>query len=321
MSSAPTFLAPLPWRVLVLGGTGFIGRHAVASLLARGHSVVIGTRRPHRTPRRLGHAAARCERRETHLQRLQREADWHTRLADIDAVINCVGILRPRGAETYERVHHDAPAALARACATRNIRLVHVSALGLDRGRSGFLVSKRRGERAVLASNADAVVVRPSLLDGAGGFGARWLRRVADWPLHPYPANARGRIAVMAVTDLGECLAKLVLAPAGAFAEGRTRVAELGGPVEMPIADVIALLRSRDKPAPPLAVPAVLVRLGAHLCDLLHLTPLSFGHYELLQYDNAPRHNLAGRLLGRTPAPIGRQHERVTLPEQGMVLR
>ena len=40
-------------QVLVLGGTGFVGRHAAAALRARGHSVLIGTRRPKRALAKL----------------------------------------------------------------------------------------------------------------------------------------------------------------------------------------------------------------------------------------------------------------------------
>ena len=38
-------------RVLVLGGAGFIGRHVVAALMARGHEAIVGTRDPGRAAR------------------------------------------------------------------------------------------------------------------------------------------------------------------------------------------------------------------------------------------------------------------------------
>jgi len=113
-------------RVLVLGGTGFIGRHVAAALAARGHEVCIGTRHPARAARRLPPSLRTCELREAHLERLGARRDWHVLLAGCDTVVNAVGILRQRGAETYERVHHRAPAALAAACALGGRRLVHV---------------------------------------------------------------------------------------------------------------------------------------------------------------------------------------------------
>lgn len=290
---------PLASTVLVLGGTGFIGRHVVAALQAQGCRVAIGSRAPRRHRRR--HVAD--DWREVRMERLQQASDWPALLEGCDAVVNCVGILRPRGGETYDRVHHRAPAALAAACGERGLRLVHVSALGLDADvRSRFLRSKRDGEAALRASGADWHIVRPSLLDGEGGFGARWIRRVARWPLHPLPRGATGRLAVLDVRDLGEAIANLVFEP---FPLRREH--DLGGLHARTLDQHFAALRSlhTGKPALRIRVPDFATRLLAHACDLLHATPLSFGHWELLRHDNRPRENHLPALLGRAPREVG----------------
>src|SRR4029079_9648837 len=107
-----------------------------------------------------------------------------------------------------DRVHRLAPAALAEACRLRGLRLVHVSALGLQAdARSRFLRSKLAAELALKASGADWRIVRPSLLDGEGGYGAKWLRFLSRFPIHALPADAKGKIAALDVRDLGEALA------------------------------------------------------------------------------------------------------------------
>jgi len=290
-------------RVLVLGGTGFIGRHVAAALAARGHEVSIGTRHPRRARRRLPAALRGCELREAHFERLDHRADWHLLLAGCHAVVNTVGILRNRGAETYDRVHHLAPRALAAACALGGRRLVHVSALGLSHAaRSGFLRSKLAGERAVAASGAPYSIVRPSLLEGEGGFGAKWLRWFARWPVHFVPADARGRIAALDVADLGEAIAILCEKPASA----EWREIEVGGAAAPTMAEYLAALRARrtSRAALRLTVPAWLARIVSHACDAVHFSPFSFGHLELLRRDNVPRPNLLPRLLGRESAPL-----------------
>lgn len=288
---------------LVLGGAGFIGRHAAAALAARGHAVVIGSRRPYRAARRLPPSLHSCERREAHLERLTAPEAWYPLLRGIDTVVNAVGILRERGAETYERVHHLAPGALAVACAARGIRLVHVSALGLhDGARSGFLRSKLAGERALAASRSNYSIVRPSLLDGDGGYGALWFRRIARWPLHLVPADARGRVDALDVGELGEAIS--VLCEKG-DARGWREV-ELGGGVPRSFGDYLASLRPAGlRPAPRIAIPAWLARLASHLFDMAHFSPLSFGHIELMRRDNLPHPNRLPALLGRAPARVG----------------
>lgn len=298
---------PIP-TVLVLGGAGFIGRHAVAALLALGLPTAVGSRHPNHIDHRLPDAAKNCPRRQARFEDLLAPEDWHGILEGFDVVINCVGILRVRGRETYDRVHHLAPAALAEACRRTGKRLVHVSALGLEQPvRSGFLRSKCDGEAALKRSGADCCIVRPSLLDAeTGGYGALWLRRVARWPVHALPADATGRIAAMDVQDLGEALAKLATHTTLATAQGPAEF-ELGGEQAMPLRDYLAALRRlhTDRTAINLPIPGWLARIGSHVCDLLHVTPFSFGHWELLRRDNCPKENHLAALLGRAPKPVG----------------
>jgi NADH dehydrogenase len=88
--------------------------------------------------------------------------------------------------------------------------------------------------------------------------------------------------------------------------EGRREV-ELGGSARRTMAEYLGALRAvhRDDPALRLPVPAILARLGSHLCDLLHFSPFSYGHLELMRRDNLPRLNQLAALIGRAPTPVG----------------
>lgn len=219
-------------------------------------------------------------------------------------VVNCVGILRQRPGESYDDIHHRAPGALARACAVFNIRLIHTSALGLHKGtKSRFLSSKLLGERAIAKSGCDYSIVRPSLLNGEGGFGARWLRGLSRSPLHIIPHGAKGGIAAIRCTDLG--LAFAALAKMGTLSHHRE--VELGGTYAFSYAEYLRALRTGyvDSQAMQIKLPDWLTRLGAHVCDSLHFSPFSYGHWILLQRDNIPMPNRLPELLGRAPHPVG----------------
>ena len=293
-------------KVLVLGGAGFIGRHAVAALRAQGHAVVVAGRDPRharRHPELQG-----CAYRALRFEGIAGAADAAPLLEGVEAVLNCVGILRERLHESYAAVHLRAPAALAAACREAGLPFVHVSALGLGHPhRSGFLRSKRAGEAAIMASGADWRIARPSLLHGRGGYGARWLRVLARLPLHLVAKAARGRIATLDVGELGEALARLVALPIAADAPCAAREFELGGLQARPLAEYMQSLRIERGAAPAwrLRVPDWLARLASHAFDLTHLTPFSFGHWELLQHDNVPQPNRLPELLGRAPRTIG----------------
>ena len=228
-------------------------------------------------------------------------------MGQYDVILNCVGILRPQRRASYDQVQHLVPAAIAQACVGRAVRFIHVSALGLAASdRSGFLISKSLGERAIQSTTCDWVLVRPSLLDGEHGFGAAWLRGVSKLPLFVYPKDATGRIAALTAQDLGEALAALCLRESSELGLAESRIFELGGEDQYNFPQYIRGLRSRysDRRALAIPIPGWSARLAAHVCDLLHFTPFSFGHWELLRKDNVPNPNRLAELLGRPPTKV-----------------
>lgn len=287
-------------RYLVLGGRGFIGRHCVAALRRAGAEVLIGSRRP-----------TAGLPRPVDLQGLPRPADWREILEPLqarglDAVINTVGILRQDPWRDYRTIHHLAPAALASHCAANGLSLLHVSALGLEPvARSRFILSKRAGDAAVRACGPPCLVLRPSLLDGPDGFGSRWLRVVSRLPLRAMPTSATGRIAALHVDDLAEAIARLLrLSNEQRQAFAPQGVVELGGQQRLTLSEYLQQLQPSRR-AWQLPIPHWLARTVAHLCDLLHLTPFSFGHLELLGRDNLPQGRQLQVLLGRTERILG----------------
>ena len=296
-------------RVLVLGGRGFIGRHVVAALRARSIDVDIGSRHKH---------ADETQVLRLRMEGLERECDWQEIIEPYDCVINCVGIMRSRWREPLNRVQYLAPIALAKNCAENRTRLLHISALGLGaHRRSKFLNSKWNAEKEILRQDGPIYVVRPSLLDGEGGFGARWIRRVAQWPVNLIPAQALGRIAALHVNDLADAMCALVLKDARQMAD-LPRAIELGGTRHFLLPEYLAHLRHarHAREARVIKVPALFARLASHLCDVLHVTPYSFGHLELLMTDNIAEPNHLPGLLGRPLRALGPVQTPVAAPAE-----
>lgn len=125
-------------------------------------------------------------------------------------------------------------------------------------------------------------------------------------PLFAIPGDAKGQIAALDVTDLADALAQLCLFADDELDLQQSRVFELGGRRTYDFEAYIRGLRRRytHRSAFAIPIPGPFARAGAHLCDLLRITPFSFGHWELLRKDNVPNPNRFAELLGRQPADV-----------------
>lgn len=150
-------------RVLVLGGSGLVGRHVCEQLVRAGHRVTVPTRRASR---------AACVQTLPGLTVLEADVHDDAALAHLmaghDAVVNLIAVLHGNAAR-FERVHVQLPERIAAAMQSTGVqRLVHVSALGADpQGPSMYQRSKARGEAVLQSSRLDLTLLRPSVIFGA----------------------------------------------------------------------------------------------------------------------------------------------------------
>jgi NADH dehydrogenase len=147
-------------NVLVLGGSGFVGRHLVAALAADGIRVTVPSRRRERAKHLLPLPTVDVVEAD-----IMAPGSLETLAHGKHAVINLVGILHG----DFERVHAELPRRVVAACRARGAgRLLHMSALGASPGApSEYLRTKALGEQAALAATDLAVTAfRPSVIFG-----------------------------------------------------------------------------------------------------------------------------------------------------------
>ncbi|MEY2113843.1 MULTISPECIES: SDR family oxidoreductase [unclassified Rhodanobacter] len=291
-------------RVLVTGAYGFIGAHIVAALTAGGHEVVCAVRGARVDTRFPGLRAIACD-----MARDLRCEDWLPRLDGIDTVVNCAGILRERGADTYAAVHEQAPLALFQACVRRGVRrAIQISALG-DPADGDFVASKHRGDAALAALKLDWLVLRPSLVYSARGSygGSSLLRALAALPgALPLPAGGTQRVQPIAAEDVGVAVVAALARPDVAH-----RIIELVGPEAMPLRDYLLAWRrwlgfGRVRI---LSVPLPLARGVAALGEWLGHGPLGRTMLRMLERGNVGAADAVTRLrdtLGLSPRSLQR---------------
>lgn len=289
-------------RVLVLGGTGFVGRSVCERLVEHGGGAGVRITVP---TRRIAHA--RTVQFLPTVDPLECDVHDDTQLSRLvvghDAVVNLIAILHGSPAD-FERVHAELPRRLARACAAARVtRIVHVSALGVGAtAPSDYLRSKAAGEAALEAAGLNLTILRPSVIFGHDD---RFLNLFAALqalvPVLPL-AGLSTQFQPVWVEDVAEAVVRCLADPATA---GQTF--ECAGPRVYTLGELVKLvgqLTGHERKL--IALPESIGELQARLMELLPGEPLmSRDNIRSMQVPNIATHQLPGlQALGIQPAAL-----------------
>jgi NADH dehydrogenase len=289
-------------RTAVLGGSGFIGRYIVQRLAARGDVIPVGCRRAEEAKflKPLGDVGQIATLNLT----IGDEQILPAFLASNDALVNCVGILRESGSQTFERVHHTGPARLARLAREAGIeRFVHISAIGADlRSSSAYARTKAAGEAAVRDAFPTVTILRPSVVFGAEDqFFNRFAAMATISPVLPLIGGGHTRFQPVYVGDVADAVLKCLDDPTTAG-----RIYELGGPKVYTFRELIELMLGEIRRKRLLVdLPFGLAAIQARLMSILPNPPLTPDQVELLKRDNIVSSGaLTLTTLGITPTAV-----------------
>jgi uncharacterized protein YbjT (DUF2867 family) len=253
---------PTVQKILVLGGSGFVGQHVCSRLSLQHQHITVPTRRlPARHIQMMpGVSVVQADVHDP--KQLQALVKGH------DVVVNLIAILHGNENE-FERVHVTLPASLARACHAENVkRLIHISALGADvHGPSMYQRSKARGELALLSAAQKAplglTLLRPSVIFGLDDQFINLFAKLQHiFPFMPL-AGAHTRFQPVWVHDVAQAIVHCVHTPS---TEGQ--VFELCGPDVLTLSELVQLAgRWVGKPRPVISLPYAIGWLQALLME------------------------------------------------------
>lgn len=294
-------------RVLVTGANGFIGAQLTAALIAAGHQVVAAVR----DPAKLSARFPDIETIAADMNRDTTPAIWRERLVDVDAAINCAGVLHGGRGQDMEAIHHLAPTALFDACRESGVkRVIQISAISADAEvGTDYALSKKRADDHLKGLDLDWIVLRPSLIYGEGAYGGTaMLRALAAFPgVTPLVGDGSQPFRPLHVEDLARtvitCLERADLA---------RRVLEPVGPKIETLRSIVAQYRAwlGCPPARPLPIPLSLVRALCRLGDLFGRGPLSSTALAQMEYGNAGRETGFAEAIGFQPTLLSERLQR-----------
>jgi NADH dehydrogenase len=308
-------------NILILGGTGFVGRSVCDKLVERngggGAQIVVPSRQPARAKHLQLLPTVRLVQADVH-----NDAQLAALVRGCDAVINLVAILHGSESE-FRRAHVELPLKLSRVCVAAGVRrVVHVSALGvaplspspasspastaqaatgLD-APSIYLRSKTSGEALLSGAGLDLTILRPSVIFGEHDrFLNLFARLQTVFPMMPL-AGADARFQPVWVQDVAAAIVRCLDDDATIG-----KVYECAGPQVYTLRQLVQTAgRLSGHARPVISLPTVLGQLQALAMEMLPGSPLmSRDNLASMRVPNVQSGKLPGlRELGITPATL-----------------
>ena len=291
-----------PGLVTVFGGSGFVGRHVVRALAARGYRVRVAVRRPdlafHLQP--LGNLG------QIKAVQANLRYRWSVDRAceGADHVVNLTGILKESGRQTFSAVQDFGARAVAEAARGAGASLIHMSALGACADSpSAYGRTKAAGEAAALETIKSAIVLRPSIIFGPeDDFFNRFAEMARLSPVLPLIGGGHTKFQPVFVGDVAETVARAV---DGKLNGGK--IHELGGPEVASFRELMELmLREIDRNRLLVTIPWFIAKGIAKATGWAPGAPITIDQVRMLETDNvvSPEAQKSGRTLegaGITP--------------------
>ena len=286
-------------KIVVLGGTGFVGRTLVGALQERGYSVDVLSRNRERLRHLLVYPRVRVLSTDVYSA-----TALQSRLAGADAVINLIGVLQSDGGggKGFERAHVELTGTLIAAMRGAGVqRLLQMSALNAGAGDSHYLRTRGEAERLVKSSELHWTIFQPSVIFGPGdGLYQRFASLLGLLPVLPL-ARAQTRFAPVYVKDVAEAMLATLERP-----ESIRQTYPLVGPTIYTLAQIAryaAQVTGRRRLI--FGLPNLFGRLQGMVFDPLPaaLKPFSSDNFRSLAYDSVSERNGLAQ-LGIRPTPV-----------------
>lgn len=269
--------------VAVFGGTGFLGRAIVRRLAQAGWRVRIVARRAD---------SAQSGDPDAVSADIADPASVARAVAGARAVVNAVSLYVERAGRSFEGVHVEGAGRLARAARDAGVeRFVHVSGIGADpHSASPYVAARARGESAVSGAFPAAVILRPSVLFGAGDAFLSTLDAVTRLPIVPLFGRGDTCLQPVHVDDVAAAAGRVLDMP-----EVPARLLELGGAEVLPYRKIVEqVMAHRGRRRPLLPIPFPIWRALAGLSAVLPRPPITRDQVILMRRDNVVAIGVAG---------------------------
>ncbi|MGE4611715.1 MAG: complex I NDUFA9 subunit family protein [Paracoccaceae bacterium] len=264
-------------RVVVFGGTGFLGRRLVSRLLDRNNLVTTASRQSSTDAKDVEPRLVQVDIRD--------KSSLTQALEGAYAAVNCVGLYHETRTESFHDIHVVGAGNIAEAVRDFGVeRFIHISGIGVNpKSTSSYIRARTEGEYVVRSILPEAVILRPSAMFSQDGAFFGILDTIVRYmPVIPIFGDDSTRLQPVYVGDVAEAICRTIEDEKSAGI-----MFELGGAEIFSYREILERLAARSGQRRLfLPVPFALWSALARLASILPHPPITLAQVELLRNDN-----------------------------------
>lgn len=282
-------------KILIFGGSGFIGSSLTIALCKKGHQICVVCRDDQKA---LGKLGAKKGLQVKAIDIFNKNAVRNL-VKDYDVIINLIGKLFEAKKGDFVKFHYKFPEFLSKTISDKQ-HLIHVSALGIEESckTSIYAQTKLDGQKAIIKNSKNYNIIKPSIVFGdCDNFFNLFAKMSKISPFLPLIGGGKAKFAPIYVDDLTESI--ILLAEDGA--KYKNKIFESYGPDASSFEELMQfILKITGRKRFLIKLPFSIAKIQAKLLNFFKIYLLTPDQVELLKYNNiaSNKHDNIDKIIG-----------------------
>lgn len=269
-------------KILIFGGSGFIGSSLTKQLLEQKHQVCVVCSNKGNA---IDKFSSDLLELEIKVIDIFNEDEIVNLVKDYDVIINLIGKLFEAKKGDFAKFHHEFPKLLSQSISSKQ-HLIHISALGIEKSSKTSIYAKTKldGQRTIIKNCKNYNIIKPSIVFGNHDNFFNLFSKIAKIsPFLPLIGGGKAKFSSIYVEDLAKSIVFLV----ANNKKYQNQTFESYGPITSSFKELMQfILKATKRKRLLLHLPFIIAKLQANLINLFKIYLLTPDQVELLKYDN-----------------------------------
>lgn len=266
-------------KILIFGGSGFLGSSITKLLLNNGYEICVVCRNLAKATDNL------IQHKNLTIKKIDIFAEDSVKIlvAKHDIIINLIGKLYEDKKNDFQKYHVDFPEILATY--TKKKRLIHLSALAIESSSTSSIYAKTKlaGEQAIIKESQNYIIIKPSIIFGENDNFFNLFARISKFsPFLPLIGGGETLFSPIYVEDIAKSI--LILCENSNY---KNQIFEAYGDEKVSVKEILEfILQVTRRKRMLVTLPFTIAKFEAKILHFCKIYLLTEDQVELLKYDN-----------------------------------